>query len=792
MPAFRCFAGRNRAGIRFAALMITLSTSIWTPATANDRKLLLGLELNGRTTDTVVEATDHDSQIGITESDLRAIGLQVPAALSHGADNTVPLADLPGVSYRVDEHRQVLAVTAADRALLPNEIRSADQPAIPVAAPGYGAVLNYDVLGTAGRGGGISGLFDSRAYTPYGVASSSWLARQGFNGQTGGHTAVRLDTVLAQADVDGLRRWRLGDVVTGGLGWTRPFRLGGFQVASDFTIRPDLVTYPLPDLSGRASVPSTVDVLINGVRAVSQTVPSGPFALRQPPVVTGAGDIAVVVRDATGAETVRNLSFYTSPVLLTQGLAAYSVEGGLVRTGYGLVSDSYEHPALTGTVRYGLTDWITAEAHAEGSAAVQMGGAGAAIDVAGFGLLSGSFATSRASDRGGRTGAQASLGFERAGRTISVSLSATRATKGFRDVPSSTGDPVPRTTMHAGFGLAMGVWGNLNAAFVLSDGGLVTTQEYGLNTLRPGRARLASVSYSRPITQAISFYATAYRDFASKDASGINIGLTVALGDRRSASVSGALNGGKPAGYFDAAQGAVEPGDIGWHASLSENPGLGQQQLLEANSIQPWGVLTAGAEHVGTNFNSRAGIAGSVALDGGSLFAARKIEDSFAVVDTQGLSGVTVMRENRVVGRTSADGELLVPDLHGWESNRLSLDPAGMPGDVEVGSLERIVRPNDHSGTRVRFNVRRGTSAVIRLVDASGKPLARGSTATLVRTKEEVPVGFDGEIFLRDLAADETLSVVAPTGTCTAHFHFAPIAGDIPSIGPITCNKEAS
>ena len=178
---------------------------------------------------------------------------------------------------------------------------------------------------------------------------------------------------------------------------------------------------------------------------------------------------------------------------------------------------------------------------------------------------------------------------------------------------------------------------------------------------------------------------------------------------------------------------------------------------------------------------------GSLALAEGSLFAARRIDDSFAVIDTQGLAGVTVMRENRIVGQTNSAGELLIPDLHGWEQNRISLDPTGLPGDVEVGSLSLVVRPNDHSGTRVRFGVRRGASALISLVDGAGKPLAKGATATLLRTKQRVPVGYDGEVFFKDLVGEEEVSVTTATGVCLAKFSFHPVPGDIPTIGPVPC-----
>ena len=105
----------------------------------------------------------------------------------------------------------------------------------------------------------------------------------------GTYAAIRLDSTYVYSDPDTLRRYRLGDFITGGLGWTRPVRLGGVQVNSDFSMRPDLVTFPLPSVEGSVAVPSTVDVLVNSTRLLSRQVQPGPFQIPQLPVITGAG-----------------------------------------------------------------------------------------------------------------------------------------------------------------------------------------------------------------------------------------------------------------------------------------------------------------------------------------------------------------------------------------------------------------------------------------------------------------------------------------------------------------------
>jgi outer membrane usher protein FimD/PapC len=46
----------------------------------------------------------------------------------------------------------------------------------------------------------------------------------------------------------------------------------GFQVQRNYSTRPDLITYPLPQFIGQAALPSTVDLIINGQKKLWQWI----------------------------------------------------------------------------------------------------------------------------------------------------------------------------------------------------------------------------------------------------------------------------------------------------------------------------------------------------------------------------------------------------------------------------------------------------------------------------------------------------------------------------------------
>src|ERR1019366_7403758 len=168
-------------------------------------------------------------------------------------------------------------------ALLPAEFGpAATMHLAPLSKPGYGAVFTYDASGTRASGMLSGGsLIDTRVFSPFGVVESTGIVQ--FSPAMGEQAYQRLDTTYTFSEEDGLRRWRAGDVISGALAWTRSVRLGGGQMASDFSLRPDIVTYPFLAISSSAALPSSVDLFVNGLRQTTETVQQGPFAIHSLP-----------------------------------------------------------------------------------------------------------------------------------------------------------------------------------------------------------------------------------------------------------------------------------------------------------------------------------------------------------------------------------------------------------------------------------------------------------------------------------------------------------------------------
>jgi outer membrane usher protein len=143
------------------------------------------------------------------------------------------------------------------------------------------------------------------------------------------------------------------------------------------------------------------------------------------------------------------------------------------------------------------------------------------------------------------------------------------------------------------------------------------------------------------------------------------------------------------------------------------------------------------------------------------------------------------------VGSTNSSGRLLVPDMRSFDLNRVAIDPTDIPAEASINDVKREFRPQDRSGVVVKFPIKFNHAALVRLVDQAGVAVPLGSTATLKATGTVVPVGYDGDAYVEDLGSHNELMIEHPDGRrCSVVFDYKPVAGDIPSIGPLRCQEQ--
>ncbi len=769
------------------------------PGETNDRQdvpLYLEVYINEQTT-RLIAAFWHSPATGMSVSAKELVGLGLKPPQGRTGDDVVMLSEIPGLRYRYDEETQVLYVKVDDRQRITkrHDARASDRAAVGKADPGL--VFNYGLFASASEDpeennnaldfDGASLTYDARAFNHIGTLSSSGIFSSDDKWDA---EFLRLETSLTRSDTEAVRTYTIGDSISGGLNWSRPVRFGGIQVQSNFSLRPDLLTIPLPSVSGSAAVPSTVDVYVGNVKAHSQAVEAGPFEINNIPAISGAGVARVVVKDATGRESETTSAFYNAPSLLRQGLHDYSAEIGATRRNYAVRSDDYSsHVFGSASSRYGLTDGITFESNIEVTDGLLKGGVGYVVTIANQLLLSGAVAGSRARDHKDGLLFYGALDTQFAGLSIHASsqrtsgdfqdlasVNARRATEQNDTTASLSGIAVPKRFDQVAIGLPLpSIAAGITASFA------------NIETGDNDPSRVLSATYTHSLSDRYSFYATVFNDLAKGSSSSVFAGVSVVLGDRSRAS-AGFRNSDDSTSYTASyvKQLDQQPGSFGWRLRNTEGENSsnrfgalsyrGRAAKMEATITDADGTLQ------GTGFAE-----GAIAVAGGGIFFSPRIDDAFAIVDA-GAPDVPVRLANRRRGKTGSDGKMLVPGLLSYEKNKIQIDIDDLPINAHIPETTKHVAPADRAGVVVEFNVDTQTrSAVIIFTDAGGNHLPAGSTGAVDGTGEEFVIGYDGMAFIQRLDATNGVVVELDQGTCRAHFPYRPQENAQVVIGPVQC-----
>jgi outer membrane usher protein len=744
---------------------------------ADGEPLLLEVFINGEPSGQVGEFMRRGRAILAEARELRDLGFAMPG------DGPVDLAAAKGLSFRLDETTQQIFFTAAVEALAAHRLALARDVAAKPEPSRTGFLLNYDAVALAdGAGAQANALVEARGFSGYFTASSRFLLGVG----RAHGVARRLDTSIDYSDVAHLRRISAGDVVTSALAWNRPVRIGGIQVSTDFAMRPDLITYPLPTLQGKAAVASTVDVLVNGVRQLSEQVPAGPFYVPQLPIAAGAGSVSIEIRDALGRSSRITAATYATDALLASGLSSFSIEAGAVRSFYGTPRDRYGRFAATASYRRGFGA-VTVEGHVEAAAELLSLGGGAAFTIGDFAVAT---AAASASARDGKFGGSAYAAIERQARDYRLSLVAQVADAHYADLAALAGDRMTRLFVQASGGVVLGGLGTFDLSYVYSDrrrpvhGPLeaLGDADYG----RRSRYSASTFGYSRSFGQRLLVSANGYRDFAGRQW-GMMVNLSLGFGRRHQASANFASSGGRSQAGIDLRQTGTAPGELSWEVYAGRDPKA--RAFAQANIRTEVAMVGGGIDYANGKAMVQASASGSLVWADGALFAARPVRDSFAIVDAAGHAGVPVMQDNQEIGRTRRSGKLILTDLRAYDGNRIAIRVDALAMTETVAETELVLRPPQRAGVVARFALREEASVLLTLVDPGGRPIEIGAFARLAEGDAGEPVGYDGKLYLHGVAPHNRLEVELADGRrCRLTFEGPADRRQIAEIGPIVCD----
>ncbi|MDH1659111.1 fimbria/pilus outer membrane usher protein [Pseudomonas mosselii] len=740
-----------------------------------DATLYLDLQVNQVAKAELVPVQQRAGRLYLASEVLREAGIRLPGE----PQGEVALDEIPGLHSDYDSQNQRLLLQVPPAWLPDQQVGERNLYPASDARSSFGALLNYDAyLNDTDEGGSYLAAWNElRLFDDWGTFSSTGQWRQSFNGAQaqGRQGFLRYDTTFRYTDEQRLLTYEAGDLVTGALPWTTSVRVGGLQLSRDFGARPDLITYPLPAFAGEAAVPTSLDLFINGYKSSSTELQPGPYTLTNVPFINGAGEAVVVTTDALGRQVSTTLPFYVTSSLLAKGLSDFSVAAGSLRRDYAVRDFAYGPGVASATLRHGVSDYFTLETHAESAESMMLGGLGGNLRLGTFGVLNAALTQSRFE---GDTGQQVALGYQYNSRRIGFNYQRVQRHGDYADL-SLVDSPFTRLSQRseqATLSLNLDRYGSLGAGYFDVRAGDGT------------RTRLINLSWSKPLWRNSSLYLSANREVSDSQWA-VQAQLVIPFDLRGTLAFSAERSkDGQDLQRVNYSQAVPVGGGMGYnlgYATGGNRDDYRQADLTwRLQSVQ----LQVGAYGSSGEMTRWADASGSLVLMDAGLFAANRIDDAFVVVSTSGYADVPVRYENQQIGRTDRNGHLLVPYSSGYYRGKYEIDPMDLPADVLAPQVEQRVAVRRGSGYLLEFPLKRVLAASLVLVDADQQELKLGSRVRHQESGGEAVVGWDGLVYLENLAPHNRLQVdKADGGQCQVAFDLPEGQGPIPLIGPLVC-----
>lgn len=703
----------------------------------------------------------------------------------------------PALSYELDAIALVLRITASPVLFPPTSLtlQAARPPNLEyVRSPGlfvnYGATVQRDARPALAVEAGLSVA---------GSLLSSSFTRTGDGPVLRGLTSLTIDQRASK------RRIVIGDT------FAPPSLLGssplvaGLSIRSQFSLDPYDLRFPLPSVQGAVTTPATAEVYVNDRLVSQESLPPGAFQLLRLPARTGLGDVRVVVRDLLGREQIFGGPSYVTSNVLRPGVPDYHYLVGMARTDHFDRGPTYRDLIGSAFHRVGVTSWLTLGAAGEGSRDVANLGPTVNVRLWRLGEIGAAGAVSRSE---GRTDGAASGWYSVIAAPFSATVSAEHVGPHYSSLSLGANDARQLNRFDASVGLTLGQHASILVARSFVGGVLdlapdprAHEQYVELQETVPllpvtsfgSQARVRdSATFSVRIGSRTRFVMSVTRTVRGDESSTFQGfgSLSVVVGPRTVATVT------------NARMGATNSTSVDFQRSLPLGSGIGYRFLGDTANAGSWnalvqaqgryGRLSARQNSLNGQQTSSVDVSGGLVWTGGELNLSRRVDDGYALVRVPAGSGIRVYLNDQVVGRTSAKGSVLVPNLLSYLGNSIRIADEDVPLNYELPRLRALVAPPWRGSAVVTFPARPLRAVTGRIL------LKRGATeivpafglisVTIEGTDHTSPVGSEGAFFLDQVSpGNHSGRLLFEGDSCLFTMRVPNVTAFITDIGSIQC-----
>ncbi|MCS4232119.1 outer membrane usher protein [Stenotrophomonas chelatiphaga] len=537
----------------------------------------------------------------------------------------------------------------------------------------------------------------------------------------------------------------------------------GVRIATDERMLPDALRGYAPAVRGVANSNARVSIHQNGLLIHEVHVAPGPFLIDDLYPTSFGGDLQVTVTEADGREQRFRVGFSAAAQALRPGATRLSATGGTLREAGGR-ADHWRF--VEATYARGISNPLTLLAGtqlADHYVAALVGAAFATpLGAVGLDLTRSRLAWPGHEPVAGNsirlnyqrsiaaTGSHVAMTAHRYSRSGFVTLAETARA----DVDRGGVGARPRQRYQATLSQPLGSRGSL-----FFSGGRST---YGSEERPRSDMQLGFQGSFGHLTYGLSVMH--YQAAQSQQTTHYALTASLPLGNSAGAPRAHALL--NPAQRSSRLQlglsgTAGETHNLNYSASAHAVGGQARSFSSNAAYRTSAGTLSAGYSQQGDSRSGNLGVAGSVVIHAGGVTAGPSVSDGFALIQAKGARGARVGSADGI--RVSRDGFAVLPHISPYRWNRIELEPADLPLDVELQQTAQRVAPTAGSIVRVTFTTRTDRTLFIDATDAAGQPLPFAAALHDEHGHAKGAVGQGGVIQLRG-ASDAGVLIVDPHG----------------------------
>jgi outer membrane usher protein len=660
---------------------------------------------------------------------------------------------LPGTAVNYDSSMQRLDISVP-QAMMRNTARGYVSPALwDTGIPA--AILGYNASTYTTRSHGRS-FTSSYAGINAGLNLGAWYFRHDGNYNWQERTGGEYQSVnnYVQRDIPAIMgRVRLGETSTSGqLFDTLPFR--GIELASDDRMLPQSRRGYAPNIRGIARTNARVSIRQNGRLIYETTVPPGSFVIDDLYPTGYGGNLDVAVTEADGSVQTFQVPYASVTQLLRPGMHRYDFVTGELNDS----AVSFRPTLYQATYQRGLTNILSGYGGVQGSGAdyyaLQLGTA-VSTPVGAFSAdVTQARVHLKSTAKTANSGQSYQLSYSKylPDTDSNLTIAAYRfSTSGYYDYLTAM-----RAIDQERRGGTTAILRPKNRFNVTMNQGLpagwgqVYLTGYTQNYWSHANSDLQyQMGYSNSLGR-VNFNLSAgrVRNTRGKMENNWLFNMSLPLGDYRQKHVPMLTSGlnrnsnGRMGGQVGVSgtYGDDYQYNYGMTAT-SYNQNVGSSVSLNGGWRSPYTNLT-GNYGTGKHYqNMSVGASGTVIAWPGGVVATPYTGDTFAVVEARNAKGAKVGGYPGI--RIDGFGHAAIPYLNPYEMNEITLDPKGLPQEVELDNTSEKVAPYSGAVSKVVFKTRKGIPLLITTRQRNGEPVPFGAE---VFDDADVNVGSVGQM----------------------------------------------